>query len=165
MSVGLPQDVNLIVIATSATGSRAHFYPDAKSLLAAVVGLGTTADADVRVEFFDKQGVRMHPVVAGKWQIVGIAPGVDDPGPEIVLSRLRTAVGDVENFLLDPATENALARMKLSPKEAVARLPRLDGVTDLAEAIRRCDGTFGHGDADTGHDGSLLHNLFVHGIF
>lgn len=165
MSVGLPQEINLIVISTSATGSRAHLYPDVKTLLTAPDGLVVAGGPNLQLEFFDKQGVRMHPVIGKNWQIVGIQAGVDDPEPEVVLSRLRTVVQDIETFLFDPDIADALAGLDLSPKQAATRLPRLAEVTDLAEAIRRCDGPFGHADADPGNNGSPLHNLFVHGIF
>ncbi|WP_433788704.1 hypothetical protein [Actinoplanes sp. CA-252034] len=165
MSAGLPQEINLIVIATSPLGSRAHLYPDVKTLLTALDGLIAAGGPNLRMEFFDRQGARMHPVIGKKWQVVDIAPGVDDPQPELVLSRLRTVVRDIEAFLLDPALVDVLTGMKLSPKEAAARLPRLAEVTDLAEAVRRCDNLFGHAEADPGHDGGVVHNLFVHGIF
>ncbi|KUL31712.1 hypothetical protein [Actinoplanes awajinensis] len=164
MSAGLPQDINLIVIAVSATSSRAHLYPDVKTLLTALDGLVVAGGSNLRMEFFDKQGVRMHPVFGKKWQLVGIEAGVDGPEPEILLSRLRTAVTDIETYLFDPVVADVLAGMKLTPKQAAARLPRLAEVTDLAEALRRCDGPFGHADADPGDNGSPLHNLFVHGI-
>jgi hypothetical protein len=164
MSAGLPQEINLIVIATSANSSRAHLYPDAKTLLKAMDGLTLAGHSNLRMEFFDKQGVRLHPVFGKQWQLVGIEAGVDGPEPAIVLSRLRTVVQDIEAFLFDPVVADVLAAMKLTPKQAAARLPRLVEVTDLAEAVRQCNGPFGHADADPGDNGSPLHNLFVHGI-
>jgi hypothetical protein len=158
------QEINLIVIASSARGSRVHLYPNVKALITAPEAFSAGGVTTLRMEFFDKDGVRLLPVFGPKWQFAGIQAGPDGADPELVLDRMRTAVKDIERALLDDdAAAQALEELKMTPKEAVARLPHLDGV-DLPEAILQCRTVFGHVDADPGNNGSPLHNLFVHGI-
>jgi hypothetical protein len=158
------QEVSLIVIASSATSSRAHLFPNVKALIAAVEVFTAAGATTLRMEFFDPAGVRLHPVFGPHWQLTGLQPGPDPADPELLLNRLRGVVKDIEQALLnDDEAAQALEELRMTPKEAVAQLPHLDGV-GLTEGIRRCHTAFGHSDADPGNNGSPLHNLFVHGI-
>jgi len=154
----------LAVITNTAAAPRAHLYPDVTTMLAHGTGM-SSGTPTTTLEFFDSQGSRLAPVLDHKGQLVGLRDSGDGPDPEAVIDRLQAVVRDLEQTIREEPSK--IESLKVTPEEALARLPRLDSV-DIETAFDRCRSIFGHlptGGHTIEHSTDPWHNFWVHGIF
>jgi hypothetical protein len=153
--------VEYVMIVSGGAGSRAHFYPGVSAMPAHGIG----APDGVKPEFFDSRGSRLVPVFDEQGRLTGVRDSGDGADPDAVIDRLRAVVHDMERTIReDPAR---IASLKITPEEALARLPRLGGV-DIDTAFQRGREVFGHqlsGGHGIEHSADPWHNFWVHGIF
>ncbi|ROT33117.1 hypothetical protein [Micromonospora sp. HM5-17] len=116
-------DVQPIVIASD--NSFAHAYDSVAEMLAEK-DLGEKGG----LEFFDRAGRRLVPVLSHAWELEGLVPALDDPDPELVQARLQAVVQHVGDYIR--RHPEVVAGSGLSVDEAIAALPTI-GTGTLAE--------------------------------
>jgi hypothetical protein len=150
--------VEILVVASDASGKRAHLYPSIKRVFDdRAVGTGTVGES--LIECFDNRGYRLGPVYDHTWQLVGLRETTDPPDPSIAQQRLGDMLRDTEAFVR--SHPDVLAKHGLELDEVLARLPA-PGWVDLADDFDACRPLFGH--PLIGDDRDFLHNFFVHGM-
>jgi hypothetical protein len=144
------------VLAIANDNSWLHVYPDVATLLQDD-DIGAGDDARGGMEFFDRDARRLVPVFNPSWQLVDLAPAEDRPEPDRLNDRLRTVVDHVRNYLdgHQAAAAPRLKRFGITPAEAIARLPVLDGLK-YADSLSAFVAPV---QDEYEHNGDWMHNL------
>ncbi|MEV4811008.1 hypothetical protein [Micromonospora avicenniae] len=123
-------DVQPVVIATDDT--FAHAYSSVSEML---------SDRNLRakggVEFFDRSGRRLAPLLTDAWEVRGLVPTVDEPDPALLQRRLVAVVQHVGDYIR--RHPEVVAGSGMPADEAVAALPHL-GKDTLAEDVSKLPG-------------------------
>ncbi|TDC40674.1 hypothetical protein E1211_00780 [Micromonospora sp. 15K316] len=121
-------DVQPVVIATDNT--FAHAYASVGEML---------SDRNLRakggLEFFDRSGRRLAPLLTDAWEVRGLVPTSDEPDPALLQGRLAAVIRHVGDYIR--RHPEVVAGMPAD--EAVAALPHI-GKDTLAEDVAKLPG-------------------------
>jgi hypothetical protein len=103
------------------------------------------------VEFFDRHGRRLAPLLSSAGELLALEPTAEDPDPHKVQGRLRTVIARAEEYI------------RQHPTVPQMQLPQLDGDT-LDEDLASLGLPPAHGgNKMTANRGGWLHMLLCHG--
>ncbi|AVT32776.1 MULTISPECIES: hypothetical protein [unclassified Plantactinospora] len=144
-------EIEPIVIASD--NSFAHAYGSVAEMLSEK-DIGAKAQGGL--EFFDKAGRRLAPVLSHAWELEGLVPTLEDPDPELVQGRLQAVVQHVGDYIRrHPET---VADSGLTVDEAIAALPQLGGGTLAEDAAHFPGGDSPSGGVRLMTQGGWFHN-------
>ncbi|MFI6265029.1 hypothetical protein [Micromonospora sp. NPDC051006] len=141
-------DVQPVVIASDNT--FAHAYASVAEMLSE-----RDLGAKGGLEFFDRSGRRLAPVLSPTWEVAGLAPTLDEPDPKLLTGRLAAVVQHVGDHIR--RHPEVIARSGLSVEEALAALPRI-GAGTLAEDLAQLPGATADGEFGLMDSGGWFHN-------
>ncbi|GIG91588.1 hypothetical protein [Plantactinospora endophytica] len=119
------REIEPILIASD--NSFAHAYGSVAEMLSEK-DIGAMAQGGL--EFFDRAGRRLAPVLSHAWELEGLVPTLEDPDPELIQGRLQAVVQHVADHIR--RHPEVVADSGLTADEAIAALPQIGGGT-LAE--------------------------------